>query len=66
MWYIASKDPNLTGCAHGDVLALIGGVFPHEGFVEVCTDKGYLPVHVKAFSIREASVLCRQMNLGSG
>lgn len=57
---------SLVECVRGDVLPLIGGSSPREGFVEVCTDAGYLPVDIRTFTIREANVLCRQMNLGSG
>lgn len=48
------------------MLPLIGGSSSREGLVEVCTDVGYIPVDLKTFTIREANVLCRQMELGSG
>ena len=50
----------------GHVLSLIGGSNSAEGLVEICTPAGYLPVDVRTFTIKEANVLCRQMNLGSG
>lgn len=60
-------DPlSLVECVRGDVLPLIGGSSPREGLVEVCTGAGYLPVDIRTFTIREANVLCRQMDLGSG
>lgn len=59
-------DIHATGCVKGDVLPLIGGLSSREGFVEVCAGAGYFPLDVASFTIREANVLCRQMELGSG
>lgn len=56
----------MPGCVKGDVLPLIGGLSSHEGFVELCAGAGYFPLDVASFTIREANVLCRQMELGSG
>ena len=54
------------GCAVGGVLPLVGGSTHREGLVDVCSGMEYLPVDVKTFGIHEASVLCRQMELGPG
>lgn len=53
-------------CTDGDVLPLIGGSTAREGFVEVCVGGVFLPVSLRSFTIAEANVLCRQLNLGTG
>lgn len=54
------------GCVRGDVLPLVGGLSSREGLVEVCLEVGYFPLDLKTFTVHEANVLCRQMELGSG
>ena len=56
----------LIDCVEGDVRPLIGGAATTEGFVEVCVGGRYLAVSPDAFTIAEANVLCRQLNLGTG
>ncbi len=54
------------GCAEGDVRPLIGGSMATEGYMEVCVGGRFLAVSLDTFSVAEANVLCRQLNLGSG
>lgn len=62
----STVDATIVACIPGDVLPLIGGSDGGEGLVEVCTGTGYYPVSVETLSVREASVVCRQLKLGSG
>lgn len=59
-------DNLLTGCVDGDIHPLIGGVSTTEGLVEVCTEGGFFMVDLGSFTIAEASVICSQLDLGSG
>ena len=51
-------------CTNGDIKPLIGGVSPKEGLVEVCAGSRF--THVSFLTIFEASVMCRQLNQGTG
>ena len=54
-------------CVFGEVRPLLGGSSPQEGVVEVCAGEGqFFPVTLTEFTIREAGVLCRELNLGTG
>ena len=56
-------------CDHGEVRSpLLGGASESEGLVEVCVDGNYLPVSLDngRFSVREATVICKQLGLGNG
>lgn len=67
MLYGSSKSLfSYTVCTDGDVLPLIGGSTAREGFVEVCVGGVFLPVSLRSFTVTEANVLCRQLNLGTG
>ena len=58
-----------VGCTHGDVRApLLGGVVDTEGLVEVCINGTYYSVSLDngRFSVREATVICKQLGLGNG
>ena len=57
------------GCTHGDIRSpLLGGASESEGLVEVCVNGTYLPVSLDngRFSVREATVICKQLQLGNG
>ena len=59
----------VVGCTHGDVRTpLLGGVADTEGLVEVCVNGTYYIVSLDngRFSVREASVICKQLGLGNG
>lgn len=45
---------------------LVGGATAAEGFVEVCMDGRFVPVDQRSTTVVEASVICRQLGLGSG
>ena len=47
---------------------LLGGGSEREGIVEICVDGNYLPVSLDngRFSVREATVICKQLGLGNG
>ncbi len=53
-------------CVEGEVRPLIGGTTAAEGLVEVCAGGTFSLVDLNSVTITEASVLCRQLNLGSG
>ena len=56
-------------CNHGEVRRpLLGGASEKEGIVEVCVEGNYLPVSLDngRFSVREATVICKQLGLGNG
>ena len=56
-------------CNHGEVRSpLLGGASESEGLVEVCVEGNYLPVSLDngRFSVREATVICKQLGLGNG
>lgn len=56
-------------CNHGEVRSpLLGGASKSEGLVEVCVGSTYLPVSLDngRFSVREATVICKQLGLGNG
>ena len=68
--YLPNMKPDsfftLDGCNDGD--ALLGGASKAEGIVEVCFNGTYLPVSLDngRFSVREATAICNQLNLGNG
>lgn len=71
--YPSNKIPDslfiLDGCTDGDVRTpLLGGASKAEGMVEVCVNGTYLPVSLDngRFSVREATAICNQLNLGNG
>ena len=56
-------------CNPGEVRRpLLGGASEREGIVEVCVDGNYLLVSLDngRFSVREATVICKQLGLGNG
>ena len=56
-------------CNPGEVRrSLLGGASKREGIVEVCVDGNYLPGSLDngRFSVREATVICKQLGLGNG
>ena len=56
-------------CDHGEVRSpLLGGASESEGLVEACVDGKYFPVSLDngRFSVREATVICKQLGLGNG
>ena len=58
-----------VGCIHGDIRTpLLGGVVNTEGLVEVCINGTYYTVSLDngRFSVREATVICKQLGLGNG
>ena len=55
-----------AGCADGEIRPLIGGASPNEGVVEVCSNGLFRPVSLSSFTVAEASVVCRQLNLSTG
>ena len=48
--------------------SLLGGASANEGLVEVCVGDIYLPVSLDngRFSVREATVICTELNKGLG
>ena len=59
----------IVGCTDGDVRTpLLGGVADTEGLVEVCVNGTYYTVSLDTgrFSVREATVICKQLGLGNG
>ena len=59
----------LTVCTHGEVHSpLLGGASKSDGLMEMCVDGSYLPVSLDngRFSVREATVICKQLGLGNG
>ena len=59
----------IDGCTHGEVRSpLLGGASKSEGLVEVCVNGTYIPVSLDngRFSVREATVICRELGLGNG
>lgn len=59
----------IVGCTHGNIRTpLLGGVADTEGLVEVCVNGTYYTVSLDngRFSVREATVICKQLQLGNG
>lgn len=59
----------LVNCTFGDIRTpLLGGTSESEGLVEVCINGSYYPVSLDSggFSVREATIICKQLKLGSG
>ena len=56
----------LVACTGDEIRPLIGGVSPDEGLVQVCVQGGLSLVDLQSLSIAEASVMCRQLNQGTG
>ena len=59
----------IVGCIHGNVRTpLLGGVADTEGLVEVCVNGTYYTVSLDngRFSVREVTVICKQLRLGNG
>ena len=60
---------HIVNCTHGDIRTpLLGGVADYEGLVEVCVEGAYYPVSLDngQFSVREATVICKQLRIGNG
>ena len=58
-----------VSCSTGDILSpLTGGASEAEGQIQVCVDGIYYPVALDngRFSVREATVICSQLDLGNG
>ena len=57
----------LDNCTNGEA-RIIGGVSDTEGVLEVCVGGTYYPVSLDngMFSVREATVICRQLGRGNG
>ena len=53
-------------CRRGDIRPLTFGSSPSMGIVEVCLGERFLPVRQSDFTVAEANVICRQLDLGSG
>lgn len=63
---IYSFSLDVLECTQGNIRPLVGGASSREGLVEVCAGGRFLPVAMDNFTITEASVMCRQLELGSG
>ena len=59
--------PHTANCVNGSV-NLLGGASDSEGTVEVCINGVYYPVSLQdgLFTVKESSVICRQLGLGNG
>ncbi len=56
----------ISECSGNEIRPLIGGNSPQEGVVEVCLNGIFHRVVLSSVTVREASVMCRQLQLGSG
>ena len=57
------------GCKNSTIrMPLLGGAVISEGLVEVCINGTYYPVSLDSgrFSVREATVICKELGLGNG
>ena len=55
-----------ASCDGSTIRPLIGGTSPKEGLVEVCVRGENLRVLMSSVTVAEASVMCRQLNQGTG
>ena len=51
-------------CLEGDI-RLVGGASPQEGVVEVCFDGIWNPICDNLWSVEDAQVACRQLELNT-
>lgn len=56
----------VSECSNDDIRPLLGGNSPQEGLVEVCHNGRFHRIPANAISIHEATVICRQLEVGSG